>query len=79
MIAILRTNNYDEGYRIVEVIKNPISKDNQLAHVKYDGKEWMTGGILCEVHPETLRVLNTLSHKEQWDWLKSIKNDIYEL
>ena len=78
MIAILRSNDYTEGYKIVKVLKNPISKNNQLALIEMAGKEFWAGGILCEVHHTTLEVLGKLSNKEQFDWLKSIKNDIYQ-
>ena len=78
MKAILRTNAYDEPYEIVEVIKSPISERNGLAIVKRkDGAEIWTGGILCEVHPTTIKILNTMTGKEQFDWLSGIRVEIY--
>lgn len=72
MKAILRTNNYNENYKIVDILKNPISETNQLAKVLIDGEIYYTGGILCKITEITLNVLNSLSNKEQWDWLLSI-------
>lgn len=79
MKAIHRTNNYNEGYNIVEVLKNPISKTNKLAEIRNDdGSINWTGGILCEVHQHTLDVLDTMKPEQQWEWLKSIKApDVY--
>lgn len=78
MKAILRTNNYDEDYKIVEVLKNPISRNNSMALVLIDGKEYITGGILVEHNNITESILNLLSPKKQWDWLKSIScPDVY--
>lgn len=76
MKALLRTNDYSEGVRVVDVIKNPISKTNGLAHVIIDGEERMTGGMLFEINEITMKVLKDLTPKEQWDWLRSIKNDM---
>lgn len=70
--AILRTNNFSESYKIVEVLKNPISEQNNLALIKIENEEFMTGGLLCDVNQNTLEVLDKLSNKEQWDWLLSI-------
>lgn len=75
MKAILRTNDYNEEYKIVTVIKNPIAKDNGLAHVLIDGKEYWTGGILCEYHEATISALNFMKPKQQYDWLRTIKAD----
>lgn len=76
MKALLRTNDYSEGVKVVEVIKNPISKTNGLAHVIIDGEEKWTGGMLFEINDITIKVLETMTPKEQWDWLLSIKNDM---
>ena len=78
MIAVLRTNDFSEGYKIVTVLKNPISEKNQLARVEYGGKEHMTSGILCEAHHTTVETLGKLTHEEQWNWLKSVKNDCFK-
>jgi hypothetical protein len=73
MLAILRTNNFSEDYKIVEIIKNPISSTNGLAEIGLDGETLWTGGILCSIHDSTLKVLNNMLPEEQWKWLCSIK------
>lgn len=73
MKAILRTNVYDENYRIVDVIKNPFSENNHMALINENGIEYMTGGILVDYNETTIKVLDTLTPEKQWDWLKSIK------
>lgn len=73
MKAILRTNRYSDNYKIVNVIKNPISKQNGLALILDENNEQqMTGGILIDYNETTIKFLDTLTHEEQWDWLKSI-------
>jgi len=74
MIAILRTNDFTRDYEIVTVLKNPYSESVELAKVKIEGEEVLTGGILCGFSTITCSVLNTLSPEEQWDWLTSIKS-----
>jgi hypothetical protein len=74
MKAILRTNNYDKNFDIVEVIQNPISKTNNLALVRLsNGKEVITGGILIDYNPLTEKILNSMNYKGQWIWLLTIK------
>ncbi|MDA3855235.1 MAG: hypothetical protein PF569_03180 [Candidatus Woesearchaeota archaeon] len=73
MYAILRTNDFDEDYKIVEVLRNPISENISLAEVQIIDKVFWTGGILCKITAETLEILERQSPKEQWEWLKSIK------
>ena len=75
-LAILRTNNYDENFEMVTVIKNPISEKNHLALIeKNDKKQYMTGGILVKYHPTTKVILEKMSFKEQYQWLSSLKDD----
>jgi hypothetical protein len=71
--AILRTSNYKEDFKIVSIIKNPISEKNGLAKVLCDGEALWTGGILVDVNPKTIKVLETMNPKEQWDWLVGIR------
>lgn len=73
MLAILRTNNFNEPFKIVNIIKNPVSEKNSLAMVNIDGEIYMTGGILCEINDITIKVLNDMLPEEQWNWLMSIK------
>ena len=74
MKAILRTNDYTKNYEIVEVVRNPISKENGLAEIiDSEGEIKWTGGILVDVNESTLYMLDLMSNKEQWDWLCSIK------
>lgn len=78
MEAILRTNNYDDNYEIVEVVKNPIAKNNGLAHIiDGNGEEKWTGGILIKKDLTTMKVLDSLSPLEQWEWLRGIRTDCY--
>ena len=72
-IAILRTNDYQEDFKVVKVLKNPISENNSLAEISFNGQIFWSGGILCEYNNITLNVLEKLTPKEQWDWLLSIK------
>jgi hypothetical protein len=72
--AISRSNNYDEPYEIVRVVKSPISKNDQMALILgSDNKPYISGAILCEPHPKTIEVLDTMTNKEQYEWLKSIR------
>lgn len=73
MLAILRTNDFEEDFVIVDVIKNPISDTNSLAEVRIDNERCYTGGILCEITDQTINILKKLTPKEQWEWLLSIK------
>lgn len=73
MKAILRTNDFSEPYRIVEILKNSTSVNNSLIKIKFNDEIYYTGGILCSVNENTIKVLNSLSNKEQWEWLLSIK------
>lgn len=46
------------GYELVEVVANPISRKNGMAHIKMEnGEERMTGGILL---PNTERLRESL-------------------
>jgi hypothetical protein len=75
--AIHRTNNFKENYEIVDVINNPISETNFLAKIrKENGEEFITGGILCEINPITISILNKLNNEEQWNWLCSIRKEM---
>jgi len=73
MEAILRTNDFTEDYRIVEVLKNPISEQNGLALVLIDKEQFMTGGILCEFDWYLKMLLDSLSNEGQWKFLLKIK------
>lgn len=78
MKAILRTNDYNQNYEIVDIIKNPISDNNGLAHIiDSSGEEKWTGGILIEVDQRTMTVLDNLTNKEQYDWLHGLTTNIY--
>jgi len=71
--AILRTNNFNDGLEIVDVVKNPISEKNKLASIIKDGVEYFTGGILIDYDEKMFDMLNVMSNKEQWDFLYKIK------
>jgi hypothetical protein len=59
---------------VVRVIKNPISDKINLAKVSMNDEVFITGGILCEVTDETMKLLSSLTNKQQWDWLISIQS-----
>ena len=72
MKVILRTSDFSEGLRIVEIIEVP--KDNKgLIKVKDGDEVFYTGGILCRLHHTTFAALEDLSAKEQWELLLNIK------
>ena len=72
MKAISRTNNYSENYKIVDAKRNRINSKNGLALVEIDGKEYFSGAIVVEDNPITRKVLDSLTPKEQYEWLRSI-------
>lgn len=73
MKAILRTNDFSENFKIVKVLKNPISEQINLAEVEYEGKVFITGGILCKLDDITFEVLDGLTNEEQWKLLLATK------
>lgn len=73
MIAILKTNN-KENYKIVRLIKKRFSEQINLALVSFKEEEFLTGGILCDVNDNLIKVLDSISPEEQWDLLMSAQN-----
>ena len=65
MKAILRTNDFSEPYRIVEILKNSTSINNSLIKIKFNDEIYYTGGILCSVNENTIKVLNSFSFPEK--------------
>lgn len=74
MYAILKTNDFNENYKIVKILRNPVSDTISLAEVEINNGIFWTGGILCKITSETLGILDRQSPKEQWEWLLSIKS-----
>ena len=73
MKVILRTNDFTENFKIVEILKTPTHIKTGLTRVKYDNKIFYTGGILCRLSDIILKVLSELSNEEQWKLLLTIK------
>ena len=69
MKAILRTNDFTEDFKVVEVLKNPVNYKINLARVKYEDEIFLTGGFLVPLDGLLLSILSGLSNEEQWNLL----------
>lgn len=74
--VILRTNNFNEPAKNVWLLKSPISDTNSQHKVLHQGEVFITGGIIIPATETTLEVLNKLTPKQQWDWLKGLRQRI---
>lgn len=72
-MKILHITPKTDGYEEVDLISNSISSNNNLALIKKDGIEFMTGGFLINDTPDIRKVLDSIPKKEQFDFVKSFK------
>lgn len=73
MKVILRTNDFSEGLKVVEVLEKPDDSRIGLTKVKYLDEVFYTGGILCRLCDSIWNALEPLSPEEQWELLLNIK------
>ena len=63
-----------DGYEIVTLIANRISRKNHLTLIEKDnGEQHMTGGFILENTPEIRAVLDSVDKSKQYNFVKSIK------
>ena len=72
-MKVLHITADNNGYEIVELIKNKISEKNNLALIKKEGKEYMTGGFIIKNTPQIKNILDTIPKEKQYQFIKDIK------
>lgn len=72
-MEVIHIGNQGNGYEIVRLISNGVSKNNELAVIERDGEKLMTGGVLIKNTPEVVSFLNSLPKEKHYEFIKSIK------
>lgn len=74
-MQILHITPSSNGYEVVTLIANRISRKNSLAAIEKDGKPFMTGGFLLHDTPEIRAVLDAIPKEHQHKFVMSFKSD----
>ena len=77
--VIVRSNEYDKPYMVCTYRgRDPDSNDAHMVDDSSGTRYWVLGMIL-PYHDTLIKVLDTLTPKEQWDMLVAIKRAWAEL
>jgi len=66
------------GYEIVDLIANKVSRKNQLAYIKKDGKEYMTGGLLFVNDVKIKNLFDSIDSNKLYDFARKLKETPFE-
>ena len=74
-MQILHITPSTNGYEVVTLVANRISRTNSLAAIEKHGRPYMTGGFLLNDTPEIRTILDAMPKEKQYDFVKSFKTD----
>ena len=74
-MQILHITPSSNGYEVVTLVANRISRTNSLAAIEKNGEPFMTGGFLLNDTPEIRAILDAMPREKQYDFVKSFKSD----
>lgn len=72
-MKVLHLTPETNGYEVVTLIANQISKTNHLALIEKNGKKFMTGGLIIEDCVETRETLDQTPKELQYKFVLRFK------
>jgi hypothetical protein len=72
-MKILHITPASNGYEVVNLLANRMSRTNSLALIEKDGNQFMTGGFLINDTPRIRTMLDNIPKSEQFEFVKEFK------
>lgn len=72
---VLHITPSTDGYEVVTLIANRVSKNNGLALIEKDGVQYMTGGYIINNTAEIREVLDTIPKEKIFEFVRSFKHE----
>lgn len=73
-MKILHITPATNGYEVVTLVANNVSRSNSLAVIEKDGQILMTGGYLINDTPEIRKVLDMIDRDKQFEFVQQFKS-----
>lgn len=70
-MKVLHITPNTNGYEVVELVANRVSKQNSLSVIRVDSKEYMTGGFIINDTEDIRAVLDSLQPSKVYQFVKS--------
>lgn len=74
-MQILHITPSSNGYEVVTLVANRISRTNSLAAIEKNGQPFMTGGFLLNDTPQIRAILDAIPKENQYYFVMSFKTD----
>ena len=71
-MKVIHVSQDSNGYEIVTLLANRISKTNSLHLIEKDGEEMMSGGFILNDIPQIRSILDATDRDKHYDLIKSI-------
>lgn len=70
---VLHITPETDGYEVVKLLANRVSRTNHLALIEIDSKEYMTGGFIVGDTKLNRQVLDSVPKSQQYKLIKSLR------
>lgn len=74
-MQILHITPSSNGYEVVTLVANRISKTNRLVAIEKNHEQFMTGGYIINDTPEIRAILDAIPKDKQYDFVQAFKSD----
>jgi hypothetical protein len=70
---VLHITPATNGYELVTLLANKVSKTNGFAAIEKEGEQFMTGGFILNDTPEIRAALDAIPKENQYNFVKDFK------
>ena len=72
-MKVIHITPSSNGYELVTLLANRVSKTNGFSVIEKNGEYFMTGGFIISNTIEIRNILDNIAKEKQYDFIKSIK------
>lgn len=76
-MQVLHITPETNGYEVVTLLANRVSRNNSLAMILIDGVRFMTGGYILNDTPQIRSALDALPKDQQYGFVQAFKQKAY--